>query len=274
MMTFKSRRNWGLTVSAILAVAFAVAMLTYSVMLQNTAFLSGWVLFTLMILLTLYNVRKKLTYPPLFKSASWMQFHIYAGLISFVVFFFHTGWRLPTGPFESILYVMFILLSGSGFIGLYLTRTVPKSLAHRGREVIFERIPRFVRELKEQAEALVLESVAVNDSTILSDYYSEKLADYMSQPRRFGLHVFMVDRTRRDFQHELQALHRYMNDEERAVAEKLSDVLAFKDDLDFHYARQGMLKGWLFLHVPLTYGLLIFVTAHMVLVHAFSGGLA
>ena len=274
MITFKNRRRWGLTISVILGVAFAVMMLAYSVMLRNTAFLSGWVLFTLMILLTLYNARKKLTYPPLFKSASWMQFHIYAGLLSFVVFFFHTGWRLPTGSFESILYVMFILLAGSGFIGLYLTRTIPKSLADRGSEVIFERIPRFVRELREQAEALAVESVGFNDSTILSDYYSEKLADYMARPRRIGLHLFWVDRTRKDFQHELRALHRYMNDEERSVAEKLSDVLVLKDDLDFHYGRQGLLKGWLFLHVPLTYGLLIFAMAHMVLVHAFYGGLA
>ncbi|MFT4714212.1 MAG: hypothetical protein ACI8W1_002713 [Candidatus Azotimanducaceae bacterium] len=274
MITFKKRRTWGLTISVILGSLFAIVMLAYSVMLNNTAFFSGWVLFTLMIFLTLYNARKKLTYPPLFKSASWMQFHIYAGLLSFLVFFFHTGWRLPTGMFESTLYLMFIVLAGSGFIGLYLTRTVPKSLAHRGNEVIYERIPRFVKELREQAEALVIESVGFNDSTILSDYYSENLAEYMSRPRRFGLHVFMVDRMRNEFQRELGALHRYMNEEERRVATQLSDVLVLKDDLDFHYSRQGMLKGWLFLHVPLTYGLLIFAAAHMVLVHAFYGGLS
>ncbi len=219
MITFKNRRKWGLSITAILAVSFAILMLSYTVMLENTAFLSGWVLFTLMILLTLYNVRKKLTYPPLFKSASWMQFHIYAGILSFIVFFFHTGGRMPTGSFESIIYVMFIILAGSGFVGLYITRTVPKSLSHRGNEVIYERIPRFVRELREQAEALVVESVGYNDSIILSDYYRDKLADYMSKPRRFGLHVFMVDRTRQEFQREIRALQRYMNDDERAVSE-------------------------------------------------------
>lgn len=274
MITFKKRRTWGLTISVILGALFSIIMLSYSVMLSNTAFFSGWVLFSLMIFLTLYNARKKLTYPPLFKSASWMQFHIYGGLLSFLVFFFHTGFRLPTGTFESILYSLFITLAGSGVVGLYFTRTVPKSLAHRGSEVIYERIPRFVKELREQAEALVIESVAFNDSTILSDYYSENLADYMSRPRGFGLHVFTFDRIRNEFQRELSALHRYMDEDEQRVTTQLSEVLVLKDDLDFHHSRQGMLKGWLFLHVPLTYGLLVFASAHMVLVHAFYGGLS
>jgi len=44
------------------------------------------------------------------------------------------------------------------------------------------------------------------------------------------------------------------------------------DDLDFHYRRQLRLKGWLFIHIPLTYSLMIFTVAHVVIVYAFSGG--
>jgi hypothetical protein len=45
-----------------------------------------------------------------------------------------------------------------------------------------------------------------------------------------------------------------------------------KDGLDYHQALQFMLRGWLFIHIPLTYSLMIFSVMHIVLVYAFSGG--
>ncbi len=47
-----------------------------------------------------------------------------------------------------------------------------------------------------------------------------------------------------------------------------------KDALDYHYAHQATLKAWLFVHVPLTYGLLIVAAAHLVLAYAFTGGVS
>ncbi len=44
-----------------------------------------------------------------------------------------------------------------------------------------------------------------------------------------------------------------------------------KDDLDYQSALQGALKFWLFVHVPLTYGLLIFAVFHILVVYTFSG---
>ena len=38
------------------------------------------------------------------------------------------------------------------------------------------------------------------------------------------------------------------------------------------YPPRMLLKLWLFVHIPLTYALLVFIAAHVVLVHAFAGG--
>ncbi len=43
-----------------------------------------------------------------------------------------------------------------------------------------------------------------------------------------------------------------------------------KDALDYHHAMQGVLKGWLFVHIPLTYVTLIFIVVHVVIVHTFA----
>jgi hypothetical protein len=45
-----------------------------------------------------------------------------------------------------------------------------------------------------------------------------------------------------------------------------------KDDLDFHEARQGLLKLWLFVHIGLTCALVLGATLHGILAHAFDGG--
>jgi hypothetical protein len=42
--------------------------------------------------------------------------------------------------------------------------------------------------------------------------------------------------------------------------------------LEAHAALQGILKGWLVGHIPVTVSLLILTLAHVVLVFAFSSG--
>ena len=65
-----------------------------------------------------------------------------------------------------------------------------------------------------------------------------------------------------------------MDGKERESLERLSDLVCQKDDLDYHHALQATLKGWLFVHIPLTYSLWILVVLHLVLAYAFTGGMS
>jgi hypothetical protein len=71
---------------------------------------------------------------------------------------------------------------------------------------------------------------------------------------------------------ELDDLRRFATEQERATLEKLAALVRQKDGLDYHRALQLALKLWLFVHIPLTYALLIFTLLHIVLVLGFSGG--
>jgi hypothetical protein len=71
---------------------------------------------------------------------------------------------------------------------------------------------------------------------------------------------------------ELEDLRRYLNEQERTRLEKLAQLVRQKDGLDYHYAVQTTLKLWLFVHLPLTYSLMLFSLLHIVVVFAFSGG--
>lgn len=272
MNTFRVRRVKAIVASLVAAGAFGFYVYSFELMQNNGAFLSGWVLLILVLALTFFNARKKLTYPPLVKASTWLQLHVYIGWFSLLVFLLHTQWRLPNGQFESVLYVIFMLLALSGVVGVLLTRIIPKQLAHRGSEVIYERIPMFVRQLREQAEVLIIESVGFNNALTLADFYQKNLESYFSKPSSLFDKVTRRNRRFSVLDDELKTLHRYLSEDERRVADQLSVLMETKDNLDFHYSRQGVLKYWLFFHIPLTYSMLLFTMIHLVLAHAFARG--
>ena len=45
-----------------------------------------------------------------------------------------------------------------------------------------------------------------------------------------------------------------------------------KDRLDFARVYLGLSKGWLFVHVPATYALVVLVVLHVFVVYSFSAG--
>jgi hypothetical protein len=120
----------------------------------------------------------------------------------------------------------------------------------------------------------VLESVAASGATTLADFYVAKLYDFFHRSR--GLRYFVRPTTalRRSLMHELQDARRYLTDHELTACERLFALVRRKDDLDFHEARQRLLKTWLFAHIGLTYALVVLALLHGLLALAFRGGTA
>jgi cell division protein FtsB len=212
-----------------------------------TRFATGWLLFALMIALTLFNARKKLPFLPVLSAKAWMQFHIWVGFASAAVFFWHAG--RPMSWFGIVFTALYALVMMSGIVGWIWSRRIPRQLTARGGEVIFEQIPARRAALRAQAETLALQS------PLLGKFYVEQLHDSWAGAMA-----------------KLDNLKKFLDEKERTLADQLAALARENDDLDFHHARQLRLKGWLFVHIPLTYSLMIFSVVHIVIVYAFSGG--
>ena len=52
----------------------------------------------------------------------------------------------------------------------------------------------------------------------------------------------------------------------------IKDMVVEKDSLDFARVYLGLAKGWLFVHVPVTYSLIVLTVLHILVVFAFSSG--
>lgn len=273
MRTLVARRWTLLTITLLAAVVIVTALLAYHLRLHATAFASGWLLLAMIVFLAAYNVRKKLKLFPLLPTAWWLQAHIYVALLAIVVFAWHTGLRLPRGPLEVLLGGAYVLTTASGVVGLWLSRVVPPRLTTRGPEVIYERIPALRRDLRERAEKLVLRAMEQARSRVLADFYEQELAAYFAGPGDGAAHLLQSSRPLRTRLGRVESLSRYVNDQEVPFVDELAEMVRAKNSLDYHQAMQGLLKGWLFVHVPLTWVLLVFVAVHVVVVHAFSGAI-
>ncbi|MEM7017853.1 MAG: hypothetical protein AAF512_11015 [Pseudomonadota bacterium] len=194
-------------------------------------------------------------------------------MFSAIVFFAHTNWTFPRGgPLEVLLATTYALVVLSGLFGIILSRTLPARLARRGEAVIFERIVRLQYEIKAQVEILVQKSLAETGSTTIADFFQRRLLLFLNGPRHIPQHLIESRAPLHAMQLEIKGLDRYLDDKERIIMQDINQLIEAKDNLDYQYAGHKLLKGWLFVHIPLTYAMLLFMLVHVITVYAFIRG--
>ena len=161
LMKLAFRRSINVALTVVVGVVLVTAFAVYDASLHQGAFLTGWVLLAVMVFLALFNVRKKITMLPLGSASSWLQLHVYCGWLVVLIFCEHVGWSIPTGWLEVTLAALFVLVSGSGVVGIGLSRLLPPRLTRRGEDVYIgdERVDLFKRAELCQAGAVKFCSV-------------------------------------------------------------------------------------------------------------------
>lgn len=266
-------RRWAwivvITILLLAAIAF-LADLTRMV-IGRKAINTGWLLFAIILALTLYGVRKKLRTIPIGRASLWLNVHLYLGFVTAAIFILHINGRWPWGDLEILLTLSLstVLLSGLG--GWILDRVFAIRLGRRGTEVIYERIPAHTHRLRQEAEAVMLRVAEETGSSTLPEFYLLRLAQHFAGPRNRWSHILGSARPEVATGREITAVERYLDDREKRALASLAELVKLKHDLDFHRALQWALKFWLFIHVPATTALLIFILVHILLVYAFGG---
>ncbi len=70
-------------------------------------------------------------------------------------------------------------------------------------------------------------------------------------------------------QRSVQGLEHYLGSNESSKLQELKTLIEQKDTLDYHYALQRVLKGWLFIHIPLSMVFMLLLVLHIVLALSF-----
>ncbi|HIE95854.1 MAG TPA: hypothetical protein EYG03_04370 [Planctomycetes bacterium] len=270
MTNFVLRRIIGVVIVAVLTLLLLVATRTMESALLSPRTWLGWLLVVIVLFLASYRVRKQFSMLPLGSSAGWLQCHIYVGLLSLPVFLLHSGAQWPGGLIEVMTGLLFLIVFCTGVVGLILTRTIPPRLTDRGEEVIRERIPVFIRILREEAEAAVAGAKDEAPSEVLSELYLRRLHSFFQRPTNFFSHVIHSAKPRTGLLSALADTRRFLNTQDEQTMERLAECVRRKDDLDYQYTMQSLLKYWLFLHVPLTWAMIVFASCHVVTAMAYT----
>ena len=184
------------------------------VSLGSAAELTGYWLFGVMVFLTLFNLRKKLSMIPLGSASIWLTLHAVGGVLTLALYWLHTESIWPQGVYEQVIAVLFYLTVASGIFGYVTQKIYPPRLTQSGVEVIYERIPAHIFEIREEVEALVLKCTEETRVDTLGRHYLDTMTWFFHRPRFFISHTVGSQIGRQWVRQQDANVRRYLNDEE------------------------------------------------------------
>jgi hypothetical protein len=271
----------GLLIAAISGGLFWLVWI-YGTGLRDPRYLDGWVLAGGMsVQLYFHIVIKAARLSP--KSAMRRRkIHIFLGYLLIAVFVSHSDFSVPNTGFEWALWAGFVLVTLSGIFGAYLAWSL-KAKGRIDEGISYDRIPSLRAELARDVHATVAETdpaaaqIALplpglpHDAWIM-DLYANHLREFFEGPRNFTAHLIGSQRPLRRLTEEIDNLSRYVDQQSREKLAAIKNLVVEKDRLDFARVYLGLTKGWLFVHVPVTYALTVLTVLHVLVVYAFSSG--
>ena len=248
--------------------------------LRDPRYLDGWVLAGGMSVQLYFHIAIKAARLSPKSAMRWRKIHIFLGYLLIAAFISHSDFSLPDTGFEWALWVGFVLVTLSGIFGAYLAWSL-KAKGRIDEAVSYDRIPTLRAELARDVQTAVAEAdpdaaqIALpglpHDAWIM-DLYTAHLRDFFQGPRNFTAHLIGSQRPLKRLTDEIDNLSNYVDQQSREKLAAIKILVAEKDRLDFARVYLGLTKGWLFVHVPVTYGLIVLTVLHVLVVYAFSSG--
>jgi len=218
----------------------------------------------------LLGVRKKLPFVPVGNVQRWLRGHIWLTLLTIPLILLHSGFRLGS-PMTTTLMVLYAIVMVSGIYGLILQHKLPTMMKESlPVEVVFEQLPKVRAQLCAAAEKLqrslkqqvrsgsAAVTTDVSQEEVLAGFIEQRLIPYLRARRgekyRLG-HVREADEIFRHLKFRVDETYRPRVDEMRRWCEE-------RRITDTEVRMQHWLHGWLFVHVPLSFLLLLMTVWH------------
>ncbi len=254
----RNRELWlaFLTILAITAVYLYVVMRTGSVPAAGEVFghSLGIVGFLLMLMTeTLYSIRKRTRRARWGKMSSWLQFHIYTGLVGSYMVLLHSSWKFQ--GVAGVVMLLTVVIVVSGFIGRYIYTAIPRTA--EGAEIE----ARALEEAIARTEAQLQQWMA--NQPRAAQTLAQRLAALPEVPKNQLLLVW--GRTFLEWGYRLQWWYekRKMDAEARVQAAQLEKLLARRRRLQRQMASlataRRLMAAWHSVHIPI--GMALFTAA-------------
>ena len=246
-----------------------------------------------MLFVGLLGLRKKFPVWRVGRAQSWMRGHLWLGFLSFPLILFHGGFHFG-GTLTRVLMWLFILVWVSGMVGAALQHYMPRfQTAQLPMETIYEQIDRVRGQLVEEAGNLVEETCSALEgevsrasdrqramsasagtqggltvasglqanqqvSTQLRQFLDDEMRPYLE---RAGAHSMTLGKSAQA-QTMFQQFRVLLPPELHSNLDDLENICEEKRQLDKQSRLHKILHGWLLVHIPLSYALLLLGAVH------------
>ena len=243
---------------------FVVNVATAEVRSSNLFGLTyGWSAFAFLLVLASFGVRRRFlglaTRLGLGSAASWLRLHLYGGMLFCLLVLMHSGFRVPIGSLTLTVWILSLWVVVSGLAGLLLQRWVPRALTSGlSIEVLWERIPELVKELRERAA-----EIAENCDETLLFLYRNKVEPALVGAEARWIYCVDISGGVRGELGDFQYLRRAIAQDQKPLLDELEVCYRTKLEIDAHYTLQSVLRYWLIAHTPPSIALVVLVMIHI-----------
>jgi hypothetical protein len=268
-----------LVIVAISSVLFWIVWV-YAIGLRDPRYLDGWLLACGMGLQLFFHVAIKTRRLSPKSAKRWRKIHIFVGYLLVGAFISHTSFSLPDTGFEWVLWASFQLVILSGLCGTYLAWSL-RAKARIDEKIAYDSIPALRADLARDIHATVTETdpgaaaialPGLPHHDWIMELYTNHLRSFFQGQRNLTAHLIGSQRPLKQLIHEIDSLSRYVDHESQQKLAAIKNLVVQKDELDFARVSLGLTKAWLFVHVPVTYTLVVLTILHVIVVYAFSLG--
>lgn len=225
----------------------------------------GGVCTALILWLTWIGVRKRRHPMSGTRFKGWLSAHVYLGSALLFLVPLHSGFQFGWNV-HTLAYALMVLVILSGAFGVYLYASLPHQITENRPGRKLEQLFGELGALDAECEALAKElpdAIAHATAAAVAERPGGRgLVSQLAGPPKYSPTVGALELVR--------AEGRRLAEERQRDATALAEVLARKLLLlgqvrrDLRY--QARLRSWLFLHVPITFGLLVAVAIHIFVV--------
>ena len=161
MLIDRKHQAWA-SVCGVTAGALTLLYLVYALSMPNgpkggaiPGIVFGSLALLVMIFECLLSARKKYPASPAGRLQTWLRAHIWLGLLTVLLVFFHAGFHWGRG-LASWLMWLFVAVTASGIAGVALQNYIPRRLTQLvRRETVYRQIPFIVDQLRREADVRV-----------------------------------------------------------------------------------------------------------------------
>lgn len=251
----------------------------------------GIVGYACMIFAGLLSARKKWRVARMGRAKTWMRGHLWLGLLSFPLILYHSSFGLG-GSLTTTLMFLFVFVWVSGIAGAALQHYIPTVMTREvPMETIYDQIDSVLGQLCREADEIMMQLIPAMEAVPVPDVVGERTINRtvaLTQAVRESstkdlqpIRALYSDKLQSyllhsgDFKHELANPHTSVKLFETVrrmsptaidpYVEDLENICDEKRQLDRQVRLHKILHGWLLVHIPLSWALLVLGGIHAVI---------